>query len=70
MAEVRRTVVISAEQDAFLGDMSRRFGLNRSHAVRIALDKLMRDPPFFVTPNLANSKELAHNQQVPEGATR
>lgn len=68
MADVKRSVVISQEQDRFLEQLRRRFGFNRSHGVRIALEKLMRDPPFFVTTDLANSKESAHCEQTQEAS--
>ena len=64
MADVKRSVVISPAQDRFLTELQERYGLNRSHGVRMALDKLMRDPPFFVSPCLSESKEKVDGQQA------
>lgn len=69
MADVKRSVVISEEQDRYLTDLNERFGLTRSHGVRLALEKFMRDPPFFAPTNLARSKETAHLEQATEVAS-
>lgn len=68
MADVKRSVVISGEQDKYLSELRKTYGLTRSHGVRMALEKLMRDPPFFLATNLANSKEQAHSESVEEVA--
>ncbi len=67
MADVKRSVVITAQHDGFIDRAAARLDRNRSWVVRYALDRLMTDPAFFsdTAPNQSDSDAHQKQKAVP-----
>lgn len=64
MADVKRSIVLSPEQDTFITGLAVRLDRSRSWVIRLAVGKLMADPAFSVGAVPTQSSKIALTEKA------